>query len=473
MIDKLKEELKNILEINDPLKITNARGRIIRKIKKEINNTKNEEDKEELEILLEETLEEHKEQIASRYKKEFINKKARIWTIFTLLPKGIALSIRRINNSVEILKQASTNKEKKNEIMEVLKSFGVVLSTPGIFTYKYIVNNWYIVLFFLAKIGLPLLNPNKKEKDKNEDNNLEPNLQEQEELVFEEEFKELMKRAYQPNSKPVEGLNPKEWDMQYIKQGEEDMSKFKPLENESNIYSSIPERGILGLDQIHNIEPIPQPDVVSSATTEAEQYGKAIVKSEVKVNEVDRNEWDMQYIKQGEDANLYIPNEEAAQTHLNNLFEVIKYKFKTEVPGNDIYNFYNTYDDALNDYINQDMSREEAIDFLNRSDVSVKWLIGPKETSVFESKEDMLSYLNNDEFLGVSLKNTNIENYLQENQNDLLNIIGKQKEASSFSSFMKELHEMGPAAVGLFIAYEMIQYGLAFPTGGLSLALPF
>ena len=185
------------------------------------------------------------------------------------------------------------------------------------------------------------------------------------------------------------------------------------------------------------------------------------------------NEWDMQYIKQGEDANLYIPNEETAQTHLNNLFEVIKYKFKTEVPGNDIYNFYNTYDEALNDYINQGMSREEAIDFLNRSDVSVKWLIGPKETSVFESKEDMLSYLNNDEFLGVSLKNTNIENYLQENQNDLLNIIGKQKEASSFSSFMKELHEMGPAAVGLFIAYEMIQYGLAFPTGGLSLALPF
>ena len=277
--------------------------------------------------------------------------------------------------------------------MEVLKSFRVVLSTPGIFTYKYIVNNWYIILFLLTKIGLPLLNPNKKEKDKNEDNNLEPNLQEQEELVFEEEFKELMKRAYQPNSKPVEGLNPKEWDMQYI--------------------------------------------------------------------------------KQGEDANLYIPNEEAAETHLNNLFEVIKYKFKTEVPGNDIYNFYNTYDDALNDYINQSMSREEAIDFLNRSDVSVKWLIGPKETSVFESKEDMLSYLNNDEFLGVSLKNSNIENYLQENQNDLLNIIGKQKEASSFSSFMKELHEMGPAAVGLFIAYEMIQYGLAFPTGGLSLALPF
>lgn len=338
--------------------------------------------------------------------------------------------------------------------MEVLKSFRVVLSTPGIFTYKYIVNNWYIILFLLTKIGLPLLNPNKKEKDKNEDNNLEPNLQEQEELVFEEEFKELMKRAYQPNSKPVEGLNPKEWDMQYIKQGEEDMSKFKPLENESNIYSSIPEGGILGLDQINELI-------------------KAIVNSEVKVNEVDRNEWDMQYIKQGEDANLYIPNEEAAETHLNNLFEVIKYKFKTEVPGNDIYNFYNTYDDALNDYINQSMSREEAIDFLNRSDVSVKWLIGPKETSVFESKEDMLSYLNNDEFLGVSLKNTNIENYLQENQNDLLNIIGKQKEASSFSSFMKELHEMGPAAVGLFIAYEMIQYGLAFPTGGLSLALPF
>ena len=156
-IKELQKELHDSELKNDEKKITNNRGRLINKIRQEIKRIKadgvTKEEQEELnklEDLLTENITEHKEQLSIRYKEEFVNKSGSLLSTITALPKGVSLAIKKVKTCIADLKDAKDNKEKTFKIVEVLKSSGLLVATPLIFTGKFLVKHWYLVLLFLG-----------------------------------------------------------------------------------------------------------------------------------------------------------------------------------------------------------------------------------------------------------------------------------------------------------------------------------
>ena len=170
-INKFEKEMTKIqnLEKNGNHKSATSRsGRLISNIKKEIKRAKNnenlssEEEKllKQLEELLDNQLEWHKGELATRYKKEFLKKPATFKAIVTTLPHGIGLQAKKIANCINQLKEAKTNKERIFKVMELGKETGLFAATPVIFTTKFIVKHWYLILLLLMLLRLPGLNFN-------------------------------------------------------------------------------------------------------------------------------------------------------------------------------------------------------------------------------------------------------------------------------------------------------------------------
>jgi uncharacterized protein with HEPN domain len=155
-IKKLEEELKDAEFKLDSSKITATRGRLIKKIKQELSKLKkaqsNPEQIQELEELLSKTLEDHKDQLSGRYKQEFVKKSGSFASIITALPKGIALAARKVATCVSQVKESKTNKERAHNIVETLKSAGLLTTTPLIFTGKFMTKHWFLTLMFVAYI---------------------------------------------------------------------------------------------------------------------------------------------------------------------------------------------------------------------------------------------------------------------------------------------------------------------------------
>jgi hypothetical protein len=114
--------------------------------------------------------------------------------------------------------------------------------------------------------------------------------------------------------------------------------------------------------------------------------------------------------------------EETRTQSMEALYEIIKYKYKTEMAGGDINTIYNTHEEAVLDYMSQGMTREEAIEFVNNPGYSIRWVVGPEGKGIFTSEEDMMSYLKTDELLGISLKDKTVEQYVEENKQNYQNI---------------------------------------------------
>lgn len=188
---KLEEEISNIYG-KTPAEITAIRGRLIAKIKKEIKkiqkkeNLSDEEKEliEQLEIRLNDLLHDHRVQIEDRYNKEFIKEKADLKSLITVLPKAVGLAVKKVGTCISELKQAKTNKNKIFKSLNVLKALGMLVATPVIYTVKFILNHWYLILLLLMLLKWPGFKPGK-EDGKGEK---EPQPQEQEEPAWEEVF---------------------------------------------------------------------------------------------------------------------------------------------------------------------------------------------------------------------------------------------------------------------------------------------
>ena len=126
--------------------ITAKRGRLIRKIKSQIKNLK------KLENLLEEEIENHKEQLTDRYHKEFLDKKATFSDIFTALPRGLGIQIKKIGNCIDELKIAKNNKERIAGVFDLVKEAGILAATPFTFLGKFVIKHWYIPVAILAAL---------------------------------------------------------------------------------------------------------------------------------------------------------------------------------------------------------------------------------------------------------------------------------------------------------------------------------
>ena len=162
-IKQLEQELEISEQKIKPKQITANRGRLLRKIKKEISKIKEngvtaEEQKglEELETLLATTYEDHKTQLGGRYKTEVVKSPNTVLGVLSVIPRGLGLSVRRIATCIGDLKTAKTNKEKIFKIIDLFKSAGLLAATPIIFTGKLIVKFWFLAILFIAYlIDLP------------------------------------------------------------------------------------------------------------------------------------------------------------------------------------------------------------------------------------------------------------------------------------------------------------------------------
>ena len=207
-LSKKKDDINKKEEKGDHKEATADSGRLIKKIKKEIKKIKEMpdvsgqdlENLEKLEIMLDEQLDWHKNQLSKRYKKEFIREDATFKAIITVLPKGVVLQAKRIVNCVNQLKEAKTNKERIFKVLELGKELGLFVATPVIFTAKFIIKHWYLLLLLLMLLKLPKFNWGKKPSEQE----LEPKEQVQEQEVLEEATEPVQETVKDPVQEPVQ-----------------------------------------------------------------------------------------------------------------------------------------------------------------------------------------------------------------------------------------------------------------------------
>ena len=83
--------------------------------------------------------------LKDRYSKEFLDQRAGLTSIVTVLPNAVGLSVQKLANTITELQEAKTNRKKVNKFLETLKDTGRVLATPAIYLGKFAINNWYIL----------------------------------------------------------------------------------------------------------------------------------------------------------------------------------------------------------------------------------------------------------------------------------------------------------------------------------------
>ena len=158
-IQALQGQLQNSQIEQDSKQITANRGRLINKIRAEINKIKEdgvtpeeEQALAQMEALLTENIADHKDQLSTRYKEEFVDKSGSILSTVTALPKGVSLAVQKVKACITDLKEAKSNKERVFKALELLKASGLLVATPIIFTGKFLIKHWYLVLLFITYI---------------------------------------------------------------------------------------------------------------------------------------------------------------------------------------------------------------------------------------------------------------------------------------------------------------------------------
>ena len=118
---------------------------------------------------LNEELKEHGEVLKERYSSEFLEKKAKLKNLTTMLPNAVGLSIKKLNNTINELKNARTNRKKLSKLIDVAKDTGRVIGTPALYLGKFVANNWYSIYALLKGSFSP-----PKKKQENEENSKDP-----------------------------------------------------------------------------------------------------------------------------------------------------------------------------------------------------------------------------------------------------------------------------------------------------------
>lgn len=437
ILQKEAKDTKNNDQKGNRRKATAKSGRLIKKIKKEIKKIKDEEDVdakdlevlEQLEVLLDEQLEWHKEQLTDRYKKEFRKKPATVKAIFTVLPKGIKIQAERVIHCIKQIKEAKTNKERIFKVLELGKQIGLLVATPVIFTVKFIVKHWYLLLLLLLLLRLPNFNWGK---EKQPQDNKEPQMEYEPEYAYETD----------PALNPLVGEEP---ELAPANQPES-IPVQEPTHNP--VYADDLSADALRREQLeirHSQQPVTNPVVESTPVVapETNAVADAITNSEV---------------VQGVEQTVQ------TQMSVDDFYETITQVLKSSYPESEI---FRTYEEARDYLVKYGCSLQEAeIALSGGYDGAfsyIKWISGPG--GVFESSDELLrAYESGNE----AIKN-GVDNYVQANQAQLDALLQRQASSSNIIDFVKNLTG---AELTLFLIYEALQYGLAIPTGGLSLLAP-
>lgn len=431
----LEEQLKQAIEKEKASDITVKRGRLIRKIQAEIKKIKSTdklseadfENLNKLENLLSDEIDNHKHQLSTRYKKEFLDKKATVRAIFTTLPKGMGLQIKKISNCINELKQAKSNKERIFGVVDLAKSFGMLVATPVIFTVKFVVQHWYLLLLLLLllpNLKLPNFKNIKEKKD---------NYQKQPEPEFEEVYELEPSVEKVPNLETAEEL---------------------PLVNES-----IPENTATVPGKDYEIDKGGNLVAAKEPATNINVQGS---KSLDKLPTVDNSEV-LETLPENATPELTVINSSAKEEYFNLLRQAL--------PSNlsESYTVFDTYQDAVQYCADEfGYTVKEAQDLLLNGKLadgtfalnkpSIMWLVG-KGGFFADSEVELLQNYTKEELTQM----------IEDNQGLVNEAVNMHNSGKSIAEIFGNL---GAGGLTLFTCYELLQYGLAIPTDGLSLLLP-
>ena len=429
-IADLEKEIQRINELEEKGKskqATVASGRIIRKIKDEIKKIKNAEEAnssdldylEKLEIALDEQLEWHKNQLSNRYKKEFSQKPATVKAIITALPKGIGIQAKKVVNCINQLKEAKTNKERIFKIIELGKEIGVLALTPVTFTVRFIVKHWYLLLLLLLLLRLPGFNFGKNPSEEHN-----PNLQPEEEYAYEPVTETGKEPVYEPGTET----------------GKEPV--YKPGTEPS-----------LNPGQ----KPVPPVGVPDDQPEQNPGLNPSPVFADGNAPQTDTGSVEVEPVVPA--APVVEPVETPILT-TDQFYETITKTIEEQNPGTVV---YRTYQEAVESQLSTPGLTPSEADWVVQNNPHIQWIVG--KGGVFETEEEMLRAYEQ----GQAGLDTSIEEYLSANDAQLQQMMS---DPTFLSDPVGYLQGLPPALLFLFITYEALQYGLAVPTGGLSLLAP-
>ncbi len=157
-ITSLKKQLEVALQTGNQKNITTLRGRLIKRYKEELEkyyektdlSIEEKQNLEEIEKEFKVLLYKHKLQLDARYREEFIDKRADVMSLFTVLPNSIGLAVQKVKTCIDQMKLANSNRKKSKEVFDVVKALGLLVSTPVLYLGKFALNQWYI---FAVLIG--------------------------------------------------------------------------------------------------------------------------------------------------------------------------------------------------------------------------------------------------------------------------------------------------------------------------------
>ena len=540
--EKEIKKINNLKNNGNHKAATNRNGRLISKIKKEIAKAKKKEADspeekellEKIENMLDGQLEWHKEELASRYKKEFLKKSATFAAVVTTLPKGIGLQAKRVINCINQLKEAKTNKERVFKVVELGKEIGLFVTTPVIFTVKFIVKHWYLILLLLtlllSLLKVPFFNNNFKKEDQDDKSNNgqpEPELEVDGETIPDPIKEYILANkpvdANAPVAKPVitPGVNDPQ-PMTDTATGTPHVDIPKPIGKPVltpgvNLQEPMTDTAT-GTPQIDIPKPfvgkpvwspaINNPDTITEIAPEAPQIdipkpiGKPVLTPGVNLHEpmtdtatgtpqVEVPATVAEPITTTAPSNdpaaiietIEVTSEQQERINelVNNFIEKLEnnYNFVIGSRHPDIIVVHNEEEfmDAINS-INPSVRVDDPVFFYQKfvsqftgrtADQQIVWPEQDANAHYFATDEEFLQYVQSGQESALS---DYFNDYIAHDGKEYFARLGDVFSSEGIAELSSTLGISTELAIFMFAAYEALQYGLAIPTGGASLALP-
>ena len=302
----------------------------------------------------------------------------------TKLPEAVGIQVERVANSIEELKAAKENEKFVNELIEVFKETGLLAGTPVIFAGKYVIDNWYILLLLLlllSKLGIvkptnPSLNNGIPQPEGAPAVVPEASLEEIKEQL-KQKFPEMYPRAVRILEKlgrPIELPNPESF-------GQNRLPEVGIEAIKESLKNKVPEfvpRVVKDAEMLGN--PLQMPSPEAFAPNQLPE----------KIREIVNTPEFQEFMRQSRESGT-------RGVDLNAVYEALR----SLVPPDLKANLFNTFDEAVNHFVEMGYPIEQAKETVLNPDFGIRWLVGPNgvidEATVDQvtsmSKEELARFL--------------------------------------------------------------------------------
>ncbi len=522
-IEKIKEEMTNIRAKADRGENAEASvisGRLIRSIKKEIRDAKNSDNEEsikkieDLKKLLDVQLEWHGKHLKKRYSEEFIHEKADFKSLVTVLPKAVGIAVKRVTNSINKLKEAKSNKEKAFGLLDTVKETGLLVATPVIYAAKFIVSHWYLIFLFLSLFKNFRFGKGK-DRDRNDKDKGQPELEPQTVLATDSEMGKVRIKVPEakpaglgdPNTEPNLGRVPKaepvvtaDPNTVIIPAPKDVVPKEMPQTVDpvtvDTVVEKVPQvtadpntvivptpKDVVPKEMPKTVDPITVDTVVEKVPQVTADPNTVIVPAPkdvvpkavpktvdpVTVNEPIEPIETLPALTDAETAEV----QQISEDFFDSLESNYGFFIGERHPEVEVVHSADEFREVtgVNSNDAEWLYERHAAQYGNKFEGEVMWPEVYERNfegahRYFSTREELAEYI-------LSGQDPNLQMYLKNYKPPEAFSLTNLYNNSGFAKTMENLGIPAAAGVGLFALYELVQYGLAVPTQGATLALPF